>query len=681
MQLYCALTSLYISEVHANALADIDTLNNQTPVNNYGHYPPPPGLDLAQFQTDRTKVFEDLFNNANTLLKENNVDEAISLYQHAINLYPSNAQAYYNLGIALNMRGKKQEATEAFEKAIAHNPFYTKALVQLGKIFQEKQQLDVSIEYYTRALKNEPDLIETRLGIARVLSEKNQFEQAAIHLEHVLAKKPQETQLLFELANAFNMANKIDQCLEIYYQLLEKNPNNPSILYNVAYTLKKLGKIEEAMPYYKAVLEKNPLHAEANFSLGLAYLMMGDWENGWEQYEWRWKRSTQGSTKRMYTKPTWDGSDLHGKTIYLYAEQGLGDTFQFIRYAQIAKQKGGTVIVSVQKPLVQLLSLCPYIDRVISLHEQPKEFDCHAPLMSLPHILKTRVDTTPKNTPYLYAHPGLEKKWADKLAHDTNFKIGICWQGNSQYSTPFLRAVVAAKSIALHKLNPLAQVPGVSIYSLQKQTGEEQLQSLPFVLHTFDNDFDTTNGRFMDTAAVMKNLDLVITIDTSICHLAAALGVPTWNMLPNPPDWRWMLNRPDTPWYPNMRLFRQPSMNDWDSVVARVTDELARTVQEKNREKNVYRNKIVPNHDNKAMQNIDTPAKRLPQYQQADRALNEQLVHELATVDQKLLNVCTSIRNLPVISPDDQYFIDHIRMVYYLDEIRTTLKAKIKALA
>ena len=274
---------------------------------------------------------------------------------------------------------------------------------------------------------------------------------------------------------------------------------------------------------------------------------------------------------------------LDGKTIFLHAEQGLGDTFQFIRYARIAKEKGGTVIAGVQKPLVKLLSLCPYIDKVVSLDEKPPAFDLHAPLMSLPYILKTTIDSVPTDIPYLYADSELVEYWKKKqLSSDKNIKVGICWQGNNKYSTPMLRATVAFKSIDINKLNPLGAVPGVSIYSLQKTTGTDQLKTLApeFMIHTFDDDFDESNGRFMDTAAVIKNLDLVITVDTSIGHLAAALGKPTWVILPNPPDWRWMLERDDTPWYPTMRLFRQPTPGDWESVIEVVAQELKKYVNQ-----------------------------------------------------------------------------------------------------
>jgi hypothetical protein len=203
------------------------------------------------------------------------------------------------------------------------------------------------------------------------------------------------------------------------------------------------------------------------------------------------------------------------------------------------------------------------------MHDAPEHFDFHAPLVSLPYILHTTEETIPTKIPYLFPDSAFELYWRHQLAQDKKLKVGICWQGNKGYRTAFLRAAVAAKSVSIQTFAPLAELPGISLYNLQKINGEEQLQELDdtFALHIFEGNFDELHGRFMDTAAVIKNLDLVITIDTSIAHLAAGLGTKTWVLIPEPPDWRWMIDRTDTPWYPNMRLFRQHAQGDWDTVI------------------------------------------------------------------------------------------------------------------
>ncbi len=424
------------------------------------------------------------------------------------------------------------------------------------------------------------EALQARLDLATLYSEEQSYNLALEQLEFLVSQSPDNTNYAFQRANAYNTINKTQEALQEYKRLLLKHPDNPVINYNIAYTYKKLGKIEKALPHYYATIQKDPNHAEAHFGLGLAYLATEDFIRGFEEYEWRWKRTSQKSNKREYPQPVWDGSSLKNKKIFLYAEQGLGDTYQFIRYAQVIKKMGGYVIVAVQNPLAQIVKLCPYIDQVIGLNEQPPQFDCYAPLMSLPHILKTTSQTVPNTIPYLYADKQLIATWKEKLTANKNIKVGICWQGNDQYSTAFLRTIVAAKNIQLKQLASLAAIPNVSLYNLQKETGTDQLKDdYGFNLISFDADFDSTNGRFMDTAAVMANLDLVITVDTSIAHLAAGLGKPTWVPLPEPADWRWMLKRADTPWYPTMRLFRQPEPGDWDSVLATIKEELTDFVQ------------------------------------------------------------------------------------------------------
>lgn len=515
--------------------------------------------------------FAEVFNEANTLFEKQLYEQAIAKYQDVIELNPHTAQAYFNMGLAFASQSKTINSIHAFKSAIEVDPAYTKAHLNLASAYEKTKQPDKALEHYEIVCTLEPHRFSAHQKAAEILNEKMRFEEAATHLALALEHNPRDINLHFEYANTLNIINKTEEALVIYQGLLSEQPNNTSIAYNIAYTLKKLGRLQEAFPYYQQVLQNDPNHQSANFSCGLAYLVTGDFEKGWEKYEWR-----ENNPYRTYTQPIWDGSNLEGKTIFLYAEQGLGDTFQFIRYAKIAKEKGGHVVVAVQKPLPDIIRLCPYIDRVIGMHDEPGHFDVHAPMVSLPYILRTVEATIPHEIPYLFPDPAFELYWRHQLAKDKNFKIGICWQGNKGYRTAFLRAAVAAKSVSLQTFAPLAQLPGISLYNLQKINGEEQLHELDdsFPLHIFEGNFDESHGRFMDTAAVIKNLDLVITIDTSIAHLAGGLGTPTWVLIPEPPDWRWMLERTDTPWYPNMRLFRQPVQGDWDTVMQDIVQAL-----------------------------------------------------------------------------------------------------------
>lgn len=527
--------------------------------------------------------FESLSKHANGLFTAEQYEEAIAFYKQALALNPTCAQIFFNLGQALYYAKKYPEALYAYKKTIQYKNDHFRAYVQIAKVMIDVKQTSDAIEPLKKALTIENNNPDARLLLARAYNDKHFFSQAIDVLLEGLKLAPGDINLTFELANTYNLVNRLDESLAIYQDLDRQLPHNPSILYNIAFTFKKMGDMARALPYYTRTLEINPDHAEALFSRGLAYLMMGDFDKGWHGYEWRYSRPSQGSL-RSYPEPRWDGSDLQGKTILIHAEQGLGDTFQFIRYAKLIKEKNGIVIAAVQKPLVTLMKQCKHIDRVISLDDTPPHFDVHSPLLSLPYALKTQLETIPCEIPYLYADEKLVADWKQKLAADKNFKIGICWQGNDNYATPLLRATVAQKSVHPKEFAPICQVPGVSVYSLQKTTGTDQLKNLPDTVRiiTFDGDFDQSNGRFMDTAAVIKNLDLVITVDTSISHLASGLGVPTWIMLPNPADWRWMIDRTDSPWYPNItRLFKQPTPGDWQSMIKEVAVELQKHIARK----------------------------------------------------------------------------------------------------
>lgn len=526
--------------------------------------------------------FETAFNQANTFFQQYNHDEAIRYYTHAIELNNTCAQAYFNRGIVFLDKDNHDNAINDFEMALKYNPHYTKAHIHLGKALETKQRFETATEHFQKAIELEPTSCNALLSLARTLFEQEHYDEAEKHLENVLEIEPNNLEALLGLGNIFSINQQFEKALGNYQKMLELLPEESSIRYNIAYTLKRLGHIEKSIAMYNSVIEKKPDYAEAHFGLGLAYLVSENFELGWQEYEWRWKRTS--SKPRNLSKPQWDGSDICGKTIVIHAEQGLGDTFQFIRYARVLKEQGATVIAAVQDQLIPLLSFCPYIDIVLSLWSQFPPYDVHAPLMTLPLIMKTTIDTIPSaDTPYLFAKQKLIEHWHKQLENNTDFKIGICWQGNKSYQSRFLKAAVAAKSIHLSLFEPIASIPGVTMYSLQQINGTEQLKELhSFSIVTFDKHFDKDNGRFMDTAALMKNLDLIITIDTSIAHLAGGLGVPVWLLLPNPPDWRWLLNRLDTPWYSTVHLFRQPVTGDWESVMEDVLSALRNLLNQKN---------------------------------------------------------------------------------------------------
>jgi hypothetical protein len=346
-------------------------------------------------------------------------------------------------------------------------------------------------------------------------------------------------------------------------------PITPRPIAIFGFALPEQGQHAEAANCFQAALRIRPDYAEAHVALAFTHLIQGDFEKGWPEYEWRWRLERFPS--RNFCQPRWDGSPLAGRAILLYTGQGLGDTIQFVRYAPFLKQYGGRVLLEAPPCLVPLLRSCPGIDNLLAAGEELPPFDCHAPLMSLPGIVKTTLATIPAEIPYLAADPALERKWQRELELYTGYKIGIAWQGDPQNERD------RARSLPLIQLAPLGRLDGVVLFSLQKGPGREQIQSLgkPFAVVDLGDRIDGPAGAFMDTAAIMKHLDLVITSDTSIAHLAGALGIPVWLAVCFMPEWRWLLEREDSPWYPSMRLFRQSEPGDWPGVFQRMALELS----------------------------------------------------------------------------------------------------------
>ena len=425
-----------------------------------------------------------------------------------------------------------------------------------------------SIKMHTRSHSDDPDVC---YRIATAYKRLNRIEDAIEYYRLAYTKRPSHLPTIIALANALSLTHNYQEALELYIEALEIRPHLVSALHNAAFTLNKLGRHDEAITIYEETLTIHPDHAKTHFNLAMLYLALGNFEKGLPEYEWRW--AAYHENPRKFSFPEWDGSNPAGKTIVLYAEQGLGDTLQFVRYAQKIHNMGATVVVHTQNALYDILQLCPFIDTIITGSETIPYADAQCALMSAPYKCKTQLDSIPNTIPYIYPKPELIHQWKNYFSSNHDFKIGICWQGNMNYQKTSLKRAVAEKSLHLELFEPLNRIPGVSLYSLQKIGGTDQIKKIQntFTLHTF-NEFDEHNGRFMDTAAIMKNLDLIITVDTATAHLAGSLGVPVWTLLPYHADWRWMKKINYTPWYPTMRLFRQKNHGDWYRVIQEITD-------------------------------------------------------------------------------------------------------------
>jgi hypothetical protein len=416
-------------------------------------------------------------------------------------------------------------------------------------------------------LRLDPNHVEALNNLSVALQAQGDIECALDGLRRAIALKPEYADAHSNLGNALQEQGQLDGAVASYRQALQLKPAHFDALNNLGNALRAQGKLVESVASYERALQVKPDNPQVRMSRALCWLQMGDFERGWAEYEWRLK--CREFSIPAFRQPLWDGSPLEGRLILLYADHGLGDSIQFIRYAPMVKARGGCVIVACQQPLARLLATCPGIDEVFAEGSLLPDFAFYAPLMSLPRILATSLSSVPAEVPYLAADRALVEQWRGELEPGGGFRIGIVWQGNPRYRRDHQR------SFRLAQLEPLARVEGVRLLSLQKGAGTDQIAQLGERFAVSDLGSQFTD--FMDTAAVMRNLDLVITSDSSIAHLAGALGVPIWVAIPVAADWRWLNEREDSPWYPTMRLFRQKRWGDWDEVFARMAGELAAT--------------------------------------------------------------------------------------------------------
>jgi len=400
-----------------------------------------------------------------------------------------------------------------------------------------------------------------------------QFVDAINSFKNIPTNDPHYLSALFNLGCCYLSLGKIDKAINAFEHILSINPHIIAALYNKAYTYKTAGDIDIAINLYQHIISIDNNYEPAQLALGFAYLTKGDFENGWKQHERYLKKSGKNGDRLRYCLQT---NAVAGKIILLRPEGGLGDSLQFIRYAERLHSMGATVMVNVQKPLIKLFSLCPYISKLISANENVPPCHADATLMSLPAIFNDSETTFPHSIPYLYADQDLIEKWKSILSHDHNFKIGICWQADVRNDVS--RLPIARRGCPLKYFAPLQNISNITLYSLQKYDGVEEIITMSdFPLHCFEN-LDEESGPFMDTAALIKNLNLIITVDTAIAHLAGALGCNVWLLLPYSTDWRWINNRTDSPWYPTMRIFKQKTPFNWQEVMDEVTQELNKLV-------------------------------------------------------------------------------------------------------
>jgi hypothetical protein len=429
------------------------------------------------------------------------------------------------------------------------------------------------------------------MGIA--CAQRGYFDAGIEMMNEALALRPGKTEYLSDLGIAHNNLGlalrdmgRLDEAIAAYYRAIELQPGLAEVYLNLSATLHDLGDLDDAEAAGMHALRLDPNLTMALQNLAITDLSKGNYERGFSKLE-DWRRLTDytndfiqaprwAAQQRRWVAqyPRWDGSDLAGRTIALYCEHGFGDLFQFIRYASLLRQRRCRTVILCNDALVPVLRTVDGLDEVRPWSAGPVECACHIPLYSLPAILGTTLETIPRSVPYIHPDPTLAARWRERLAGIGGFRIGLVWQGTPKHESDPWRC----RSIPLREFEPLSRVPGVTLVSLQVQHGVDQLRGVDFPIVDLGPALTETPGAFMDAAAVVANLDLVVTIDTGAAHLAGALGARTWVALPRAACWRWMLDREDSPWYPSMRLFRQRQPGDWGDVIGRMAVELSRNV-------------------------------------------------------------------------------------------------------
>ncbi len=537
---------------------------------------------------------------ANLLSEQGALEEAVQLYEKVLDLTPESAEAHYDLGRARKRRGELNAAVECYRRAIALRPncfefhlnlaavlfllgslpesadSYRRALTlkpddpdaiySLGVVLQEMGDAQGAAQCYMRTLQLEPHHADALCNLGAACTTLGDFQSAAAVLQRSLALRPGSPNAHCNLGNVHLKQGRTLAALASLKSALALDPNHPMALSSLGYTLETLDDASSAAQCYRRALQAHPDFAQARFYLGTYSLAEGDFAAGWRDYEARWGTADFRAARRRFAQPQWTGQDIRGSRVFIHAEQGLGDTMQFVRYLPMVAARGAEVVLEVHPNLYRLLmDSFGASALVIQKGEELPPFDWQCPLLSLPLAFGTSLTNIPARIPYLRAEEAAAQAWSERLCGNT-LRVGLAWAGNPKHSRERLR------SITLSQLEALLHTEGVKFYALQKGPAVEQLKTVPTECSPVD--LDSQQRDFADTAAIVANLDLVISIDTSVAHLAGAMGKPVWILLHHMADWRWLRNRDNSPWYPTARLFRQTSAGDWSGVVKRLQENL-----------------------------------------------------------------------------------------------------------
>jgi len=533
--------------------------------------------------------------------------EAKTCYQRAIALRPNYPEAHYNLANLLREQGEKEKAADQYRQALIHRPAYPQAQNNLGLTLLELQRFQEAAQHLTRALELRPDSPATRSNLGLALKELGRLDEAEAMHRQALAEDPNSFEAWNNLGNVLKEQKRLDEAeqallrsialndgyaealcnlgtikhekqqteeaLALYAKALALNPNYASGYFNRAIIAHQAERLEEAIDGYRKAIALDPKLADARTNLSMALLSLGQWQEGWDEYEWRWRTSDGIKQSQKFPSPAWAGEEISGKSLLLYSEQGFGDSLQFCRYASLAAQRGAKVTLAIEPALERLMKSLAGIEAVVvkTKGELPPACDHHSPLLSLPRLIGPDPHELTVKPPYLSPDPADVALWGQRLAEaapdDGKLKVGLVWAGHSRPDLPNAAAVDRRRSMKPDLMEPLLAVQGCRFISLQKDgvKAPDSFGLIDLMEHSRD---------FADTAALVSHLDLVISVDTAMAHLVGAIGKPLWLLDRFDACWRWQRGREDSAWYPGMRLFRQTSPGDWPGVIARTAEAL-----------------------------------------------------------------------------------------------------------
>jgi len=484
------------------------------------------------------------------------------------------AVAIHTFGFELHRQGRAAEADSFYRRAVALEPEFTTAWMNLGLAHFELGNYDAAEEFEREALRLDPELADAHNHLGMIHYRRGRLAEAENCFRSALRLNPSHAHATLNLGSVRQVFDHPDEAEGLFRRAIALGASPAQASSNLALCLLEQVRPAEAAALCREALADRPDYPEAKTNLALSLMMMGQLKEGWEHYETRWEVEAKARPVPQLTQPRWTGQKLNGETVLLYAEQGYGDTLQFCRYVPMAAAAGGRVVLVVPRPLRRLMMSLEGVSVLLADDDDTlPAFDYHCPLLSLPHVFGTELDSIPDETPYLKADP---HAWTGVLAQMPGLKVGLVWAGRSRTEQPHAAALDKRRSMHLHDMAPLFSVPGASFVSLQLGPPARQMRNLPegAVLH----DVSGRIADWADTADLIAGLDLVISVDTAVAHLAGALGKPVWMLNRFDSCWRWFVGRDDTPWYPTMRLFRQTERNNWTDVVERVRDALTAVV-------------------------------------------------------------------------------------------------------